>query len=168
MEELFTKGALEKFFDIYSLHTKLSLDYYQLNTPLLGDHIGALPRDSEEFEQISEKLSTFSTLLAERIVHDRRIHIFKLNTPLEANDIVMPKVEIFEPKQDDDIKKLRIGFEHISFYVPQYDQLISQFKKNHTFIKEITVNSSRIAKTEILNLVEIEFRSDMLGEEDKS
>lgn len=132
---------------------------------LIPDHLGILLHSSSEFEDISQQLLQYSIQIKEIVLHERRVRVFKLNSPLSGRYNI-PKIEIFEPKPNIDITKLRFGVEHIAFQVKNFDEYIFSTKRKVGIIKEGSVGDSKFAKTEILNTVEIEFRSDALGEEE--
>ncbi len=168
LSTFFKRESLETFNIAYgelinSVLTPLDIPSKEL-TP---DHLGVLTHSSEEFENLTKTLLQYSTQIKEIVLHERRVRVFKLNSPLSGRYKV-PKIEIFEPKPNIDITKLRFGVEHIAFQVKNFDEYISITKGKVGIIKEGTVGNSKFAKTEILNTVEIEFRSDALGEEESN
>lgn len=164
MKDIFIIDSLIKFTNVYTqlVHQeliRLGLD----NQELIPDHNGAFVGSKEEFDSTSEQLLTFSTLIKEITLHNRRVRVFKLNNPLPGVYKV-PKIEIFEPKPEADLKKERFGIEHIAFRVKDFKGLLSQINPD-LLAKQGEVGKSKFAKTKTFNLVEIEFRNDSLGEE---
>ena len=164
MKNIFTIESLSEFAQIYTKLVKLELQRLEINEEeLTPDHYGAFVGSKEEFDSTSEQLLTFSTLIKEITLHNRRVRVFKLNNPLPGIYSI-PKIEIFEPKPDADLKKERFGIEHIAFKVKDFDTFIKSIDPS-ILAKQGEVGNSKFAKTKTFNLVEIEFRNDSLGEE---
>lgn len=165
LAKLFTYESIQAFLTSYVPTVDYVLQVYNINLPLEADHLGCLFHSSQEFDQISELISTYSEQIKEIILSGRRVRVFKLNTPIHAGKYTISKLEIFEPKPGADLATLRYGIEHISFYVKDWENFQKNTKPLLPIAKEGSVNTSFFVKTEILNTVEIEFRSDRLGEE---
>lgn len=130
-----------------------------------ADHLGVQVLSSEEFDQASEMLSAYSSLIHDNIIHERRNRVYQFNDPITASNLSLPRIEIFEPKPDAELRKLKPGIEHVAFMANDYDNLLANFKSNNYPIdKENTFDDgSKFFKTSLVNLVEIEFRNDFLG-----
>ncbi|KKR06466.1 MAG: hypothetical protein UT34_C0001G0507 [candidate division WS6 bacterium GW2011_GWF2_39_15] len=165
MSDLFKYDSLQEFFSIYQKAVLNFLNQYDLDiSELVPDHLGALTHNSEEFESVTTILLSHSQMIKEIQLNNRRVRVFKLNHPL-LGDFTIPKIEIFEPKPESDLAKLRYGIEHISFTVKNFDNFASAVVNILPIAKQGQVGTSKFMKTEIINTVEIEFRSDSLGEE---
>jgi len=129
------------------------------------DHLGMQVLSSDEFDQVSELLSKYSKVTRDNIIHDRRNRIFQFNTAFNIAGIEIPRIEIFEPKPNADSKTLKLGIEHISFKVEDYDEFLSKFEKQgHPIDKKgVFDDGSKFFKTMFVNVVELEFRNDFLG-----
>lgn len=160
---------LNEYLQVYIPLVNLFLKHYSLDLKqynLLVDHIGVQMLNSDDFDQITEQLNTYSTLIKVKEIHNRRNGIFKLNTEFIVNGLLIPSIEIFEPKPDFPPSQLRLGIEHIAFYTDSisYDSLLAYFKQNQLPIdKEGEFSKgSKFFKTTFINGVEIEFRNDQL------
>ena len=132
-----------------------------------GDHLGLQVLSSEEFDKCHNILLEYAKMIHDTIIHKRRNRIYHFKKLLNVKGIIIPKIEIFEPKPNADITKLRPGIEHIAFYVEGYDNFLEECKKNNVPIdKAINIDGSKFFKTELINNIEIEFRNDRLGEWD--
>lgn len=163
MINIYTKGNLQSFYTSYAKSVKFILDDYGISE-VIPDHLGCLTHSKEEFEEATLELLKSAKQIKEIELHGRRVRVFKFEEPLNS-DFPMPKIEIFEPKPDAELKNLRFGIEHIGFYVKNFDEFLNNFESKLPVAKKGQVNSSFFLKTETLNTVEIEFRSDKLGEE---
>lgn len=164
MENLFKRENIQNFVDSYFETVSSILKIYGVHTDdILCDHIGGLSHSKQEFEEITKVLSSYTKLIKETELHNRRIRIFKFDQPI-ISKLILPKIEIFEPKPDADIKQLRFGIEHIAFYVKSWDDFKQKYTSKLPIIKEGSVDKSLFMKTEVLNTIEIEFRNDKLGE----
>lgn len=119
----------------------------------------------EEFNNVSKTLLTYSQLIHDRVIHNRRNRVYQFKETIVIFDISIPRIEIFEPKPGAEIKKLKPGIEHIAFKVDDYKSFINEFKKRNIPIdKEAEYEKgSFFFKTKLIDLVEIEFRNDFLG-----
>ena len=146
-------------------HVCHSFDIDLNSSNFSGDHLGVQVLDANEFENVSEMLSKYSTKVKDNLIHERRFRIFKLNTPLDIDGVVILDVEIFEPKPGADLSKLKPGIEHVSFRVSDYDGFFFFFYLRKVPIgKSNQIGKSKLVKTRFLNLVEVEFRNDSLSE----
>ena len=130
----------------------------------LGDHVGLQVLDAKEFDTVSDVLKGYSSLIHDTVIHNRRNRIFEFNQTLETDGISIPRIEIFEPKPNADLKKLRPGIEHIAFKVGDYGDFLAECQNRGIAIdKIIEYNGSKFFKTAIVDGIEIEFRNDLLG-----
>ncbi len=158
-----SREKLQNYLNVYfplveNVANSFGIDLY--NTEIMGDHLGAQALSAEEFNIIDGLLGRYCSKLHGGVIHNRRNNIYKLNKPLLYKSIEIPLIEIFEPKPEADLSKLKPGIEHISFKVKDYDGFIDWFKvAGHPIDKEVEVNGSKFFKTKLMNLVEIEFRN---------
>ena len=161
------RDNLFRYTRIYWQLVSFYLDKYQINDSFdfRGDHLGLQVLSVEEFDQCHEIFLEYSSLINKDIIHQRRNNIYKFNMPLKLDNISIPKIEIFEPKPDANLGKLRPGIEHISLKVNNYQKLLQVSRdKGVPIDKAKEINGSRFFKTQFINGVEIEFRNDGLGE----
>lgn len=151
-----------KLVEVVAKHLGVNLK----NPKIKGDHLGVQVLSKKEFKICSEKLTQYSTLINESIIHERRVRIYRLNKPLKINSFSFSLIEIFEPKPGADLKKLKPGVEHLAFKVDDYEEFLARCKKNNLPLdKEGKNKNLKFFKTRLLDLVEIEFRNKSLGAE---
>ncbi len=163
MKDLFERATIEQFVESYFNSVAFVLNNLNVAGYLECDHLGCLLHNPAEFDEVSEVLKTYCDQIKGIVLHGRRVRVFKLHSPIEGLYPV-PKIEIFEPKADVDLTKLRYGIEHISFYCSDWEGFCAKYKGVLPIAKEGSVEDSYFIKTETINTVEIEFRSDRLGE----
>lgn len=135
------------------------------NKDFIGDHLGLQVLSSKEFDQCHQTLLKFSKLIHDAIIHNRRNRVYRFNTPLNISGFTMPRIEIFEPKPEADLSKLRPGIEHISFTVSNWQELLKTCQQNNVPIDKVVEDKQgKFFKTKFINCIEIEFRNDELGE----
>ncbi len=129
------------------------------------DHIGIQMTGADDFDRASELLSKYSTILSTNVIHERRNRVFELHEEVAVEGIVLPKVELFEPKPGVPLKALKLGVEHIAFYTCEYDALLQKLADHPEWVDKSLEfeDGSKFFKTKLINLVEIEFRNDRLG-----
>lgn len=162
--KLYERKYLERYYSSYLDIVNFLREVLEIRGTLIPDHIGCQTGKGKEFDEISKTILKYSKLIKEITLQKRRVSVFKFDTPL-IGTVLMPKVEIFEPKPEDNLLKLRYGVEHIAFYVHDWDSFYTENIKKLPVAKESSVDSSKFLKTFVINNVEIEFRSDRLGEE---
>ncbi len=158
------KTYISKYYELVKLTQEqfgISAQKYHLQ----GDHIGVQALSATEFNTIDQMLKTYCKLKHAGIIHSRRNNIYVFNTPLDLGEITLRGIEIFEPKPDAIIKKLKPGIEHIAFYTPKFDELYDHATANNIPIdKCVAENGSKFFKTQLINMIEIEYRNDFLDE----
>lgn len=163
-----TNKILNNFFDFYIKDVLVVADNMGINLQagnFFGDHLGLQVLSVEEFDKSHIIFLEYSEMIHDNIIHNRRNRVYRFKNSLDAEGIKIPKIEIFEPKPEADISKLRPGIEHISFVVKNYDNFLEECKqKNISIDKVVDMGGSKFFKTKIINNVEIEFRNDKLGE----
>jgi len=163
-----TNKILNNFFNFYIKDVLAVADNMEINLRadnFFGDHLGLQVLSAEEFDKSHIIFLGYAEMIHDNIIHNRRNRVYRFKKPLEAEGITMPKIEIFEPKPEADISKLRPGIEHISFVVKNYDSFLEECKqKNISIDKVIDMGGSKFFKTKLIDNVEIEFRNDKLGE----
>lgn len=164
--QLNTRFELQEFFAAYLTLVKLSLKHFGVSKDkfrLETDHLGIQVVSSQEFDLVRTSLSTYCTVVNSGVIHDRRNNLYMLNEPVERDGFKLSYLEIFEPKADADVYKLKLGIEHISFYSSNFDELLTHYMENKLPIaKQVGMHGSKFLKTTFMNLVEIEFRNDFL------
>ncbi|MCA9302423.1 hypothetical protein KDA10_03645, partial [candidate division WWE3 bacterium] len=86
-----------------------------------------------------------------------------LNNYIKVGTIEIKSIEIFEPKPDADVTKLKPGIEHISLISPNFDDLHSFFIVNGLPVDKMGIDEvHKFFKTKLINMIEIEFRNDCL------
>jgi len=130
---------------------------------IIGDHLGVQVLDNTELIEVSNQLLSYTHLNKEKIIHNRKNRIFKLNESFEVLGITLNNIEVFEPKPDADLKKLKPGIEHVAFSVKNYDSFLLSCQKNNVPIDKIVdAKGHKFFKTSFVNLVEIEFGNESL------
>jgi len=162
--------VIQEFAKAYFPLVELTCQQFQINlhdTGINGDHFGLQVLSDIEFDQCHKILLQYTKLVHDHVIHQRRNRVYHYHLPVQVNGITIPKIEIFEPKPDADISKLRPGIEHIAFVVDDYDQFLTEYKSKRIPIdKEINLQGSKFFKTKFINIIEIEFRNDELGGKD--
>lgn len=159
-------SELQSFTNVYlplveSMLLKFNIALFE--DELKGDHLGVQVLSSDEFDYVDRALSKYSKVTHRGMIHNRRNNVYKLNISLKYKDIEIGLIEIFEPKPEADIKKLKPGIEHVAFEVKNYEDFLNKFKKSEFPIdKEVELSGSKFFKTAFINLVEVEFRNDSL------
>ena len=121
MKTLFLKENIQRFVDSYFKSVLFMLNTYNIPfEDVVCDHIGCLLHDSIEFDEVTSELNTYTKLIKSIELHNRRVKVFQLDDPINS-EFVLPKIEIFEPKPEADLKQLRFGIEHVAFYVKDWD-----------------------------------------------
>lgn len=131
---------------------------------LTGDHLGLQVLSANEFDEATQALLKFSTKISSTIIHNRRNNTFKFNKPLVIDKIEIPLIEIFEPKPDADLSRLKPGIEHIAFVVKDFANFYLEHKDTMPIDKFVEQNGMKFFKTKFLNLIEIEFDSKSLAD----
>ncbi len=164
--QLNTRFELQEFFAAYLPLVKLSLKHLGISKDMFRletDHLGIQVVSSQEFDLVHNFLFTYCTVVNSGVIHGRRNNLYKLSDPIERDGYKLSYLEIFEPKADADIYKLKLGIEHISFYSSNFDELLIHFMENKLPVaKQVNMHGSKFLKTTFMNLVEIEFRNDFL------
>lgn len=163
-----TPEAFKEYLSVYIplvLNVAQTYDVQLDNEEYKCDHIGFQVLSKEEFDAVSEILSTYSRLIHNNIIHERRNRVYEFNDPLTVGGMNVPRIEIFEPKPSADIGKLKAGVEHIAFFAENYDELFERFQSEKLPIDKHAAfeDGSKFFKTTLINMVEIEFRNDFLG-----
>lgn len=157
---------LETFVQSYLPLISYQLSVYGIDPieyGIKGDHLGLQLLSKEEFDNSHKLLIHYSKVINEGVIHKRRNNTYLFNDYIIFNDIEIQSIEIFEPKPDADLNKLKPGIEHIAFYVKEYDKLFDYCVKNNIPIdKSVDYDGSKFFKTRLINMVEIEFRNDYL------
>lgn len=159
--------ALQDYLKLYIplvLHVAKQYEIDLLSVPFECDHIGYQSIGKEDYENCITKLLGFATKISEITLHDRRVAKFKFMEPIKIDKLVIPGIEIFEPKPGADIAKLKAGIEHIAFVNTEdfrafYDNTL---KNNVPVEKYVAGDDSTFFKTKFIDLVEIEFRNRRL------
>ncbi|OGG87939.1 hypothetical protein A2592_01785 [Candidatus Kaiserbacteria bacterium RIFOXYD1_FULL_42_15] len=150
---------------VLTMANKLNINL--LDKRFSGDHLGLQVLSKKEFDECHSALLKNSEMIHDAIIHERRNRIYRFKKILSLKGITIPKIEIFEPKPNADISKLRPSIEHIAFYIKDYDSFLKECKNNNVPIdKSIDTNGSKFFKTKLIDNIEIEFRNDSLGEWD--
>lgn len=111
-------GFLDKWFTSVNA---LVIDLSQMNP----DHIGYSVSSKEEYNQEKETLLKIAELVREAIVSNRRVGVFKFNTPLKYDKYIIDAIELIEPKEGE---KTQTGFEHAEFTaITRLHELVSTY-----------------------------------------
>jgi hypothetical protein len=130
-----------------------------------GDHLGFQVMSGNEFDIYHQIILKNSKMIKDSVIHERRNRIYRFKDYLQADGIVVPRIEMFEPKPNADLADLRPGIEHISFTVEAYDDFLQECQKRGVPIdKVVDMKGSKFFKTKLIDNIEIEFRNDELGE----
>ena len=160
---------LREFFKSYVPLIKYNLSDFDIAVEkfgIFGDHLGLQVLSKDEFDTVHNLLSKYTEVIREGIIHERRNNTYKLNEFITVDGIELQSIEMFEPKPDADVSKLKPGFEHIAMKVQKYDELKDFFERNQLPIdKAVEYGGSRFFKTKFVNLVEIEFRDGYLWQD---
>lgn len=130
-----------------------------------GDHLGLQVLSAEEFDKVDKLLLSYSNLIHDNVIHERRNRVYQFNQPIESSGVNIKSIEIFEPKPNADLKKLKPGIEHIAFVAGEFDKVANHFKSNLLPVDKFVEypNGEKFFKTSLVNMVEIEFRNGFLG-----
>lgn len=163
-----SREKLQTYISRYYELLKLIQDQFGISVQkyhLQGDHVGVQALSAQEFDAIDQILKTYCKLKNAGIIHNRRNNIYVFNEPLDLGEIKIRGIEIFEPKPDAIIKKLKPGIEHIAFYTPNFDELYDYAIANNIPVdKCVADNRSKFFKTQLINMIEIEYRNDFLDD----
>lgn len=132
----------------------------------MGDHLGLQVLSKEEFDAVDQTLLTYATLVHDTVIHERRNRVYRFAQPIKlACGISFKGIETFEPKPNADLSKLKPGIEHVAFKVTDFAAHLADCQKREVPIDKIGEwGPSKFFKTSFVNLVEIEFRTDFLGD----
>ena len=160
---------LREYLDVYMPLIIFGLKQYGVNlntSKIHGDHLGLQVLSKDEFDKCHELLLQISDLIHDNIIHNRRNRVYRFKEIPKSNGITIPRIEIFEPKPNADISKLRPGIEHIAFTVDDYDAFANEFKRRDMPIDKEVISDDGYSflKTIFINGVEIEFGNHELGE----
>lgn len=87
-----------------------------INTSKLTiDHLGYQADSARDFEEKTDLIKKDASLLSQNIVGGRRVAIYKLGNPFIFEDQEINIVEIFEPREGQQVAS---AFEHIEFLTP--------------------------------------------------
>lgn len=137
-----------------------------LDGNFVGDHLGLQVVSAEEFDWCHGKILEYSKTIMNGIIHDRRNNVYRFNKKININNIDLIGIEIFEPKPNTDLSKLRVGIEHVAFLVKDFDSFLEKCQKNLIPIDKIKIyDAGKFFKTKLINNIEIEFRSNFLGKD---
>jgi predicted metalloenzyme YecM len=165
---LHNTDVLQNYLEAYIPLVQYQLDQFGIDIKretFHGDHLGLQVLSSQEFDEAHSLITQYAKTIKQGRIHDRRNNTYKLNQFIKAHDVQIQSIEMFEPKPDADLNKLKPGFEHISIFVQDYDNLYTYFVENNLPIsKSVDLNGSRFFKTKFVNLVEVEFRDSYLWE----
>jgi len=126
-----------------------------------GDHLGIQTSSYEEYTYYYKLLSSYMSHNFTNELHGRKVSIFAFRDKFVSNGITLNGIEIFEPKPDTDLSKIKLGIEHISIIAKEYEKTFENTPKE--FInKSAEYPEGRFFKTKFTNLVEIEFRDRSL------
>ena len=161
-----TIEQVQAFADAYVPLVLHQLKLFQIDLAefgIKGDHLGLQVLSAEEFDNAHALIATYAQTIRQGEVHNRRNNTYKFNEVITSHGLELQSIEIFEPKPDAIIEKLKAGFEHIALYVQEYDALLNFSQQFELPVgKSLDFNGSRAFKSKFLNLVEIEFREDYL------
>jgi predicted metalloenzyme YecM len=158
---------LQSWLEVYLPLVKQVAKEFQINLEdkkFSADHLGLQVISKQEFDDCDKLLLKYCTLIHNGAIHGRRNRVYQFNEPIRVDDIIIPRIESFEPKPGADARKLRPGIEHIAFKVKNYEKFFSECEANGLPIDKSMVDEegSKFFKTKFLNCVEIEFRNDYL------
>jgi hypothetical protein len=160
-----TADEVQTFFVSYLPLVKLCLQNFGVlgNFNFSGDHLGLQVGSAVEFDAVHNLLTKYCETITEGVIHNRRNNTYKLHDFITHDGVELQSIEMFEPKPDVDVSKLKLGFEHIALYSPEYTAVYEHFCTNDLPIaKSVDMHGSKFFKTTFMNLVEIEFRNDYL------
>ena len=130
-----------------------------------GDHLGIQTPSHDEYSHYCNILSSYMSHNFTNDLHGRKVSIFSFKDRFISNGITLNGVEIFEPKPNVDITKIKLGIEHISIITKEYEKTLSNISKEY-INKSAEYPEGRFFKTKFINLVEIEFRDRSLIKKD--
>lgn len=160
---------LEEFLLSYMPLIRNQLSIFDISLSKFGisiDHLGLQVISKNEFDLVHKSIVEYAEVIKEGIIHERRNNTYKLNEFIKHDNIELQSIEMFEPKPNADISKLKPGFEHIAMKVDRFDELQTYFIENNLPIdKSVEYGGARFFKTKFVNLVEIEFRDGYLWQD---
>lgn len=163
-----TPATLKKFINVYiplvlNIADSFSVDL--TSNSFVGDHLGLQVLSSQEFNKVDEELLNYCSLIHDNVIHERRNRVYKFNIPIVSSGVSLQSIEIFEPKPNADVKKLKPGIEHVAFVSKDFDKTKAFFQEKDLPIDKFVEypNGEKFFKTKLINMVEIEFRNKPLG-----
>ena len=112
------KDFLDRFFENFQ---KTGIDV----SDLVMDHVAYKTSSEEEYFGLKPQFLAIGTLAKESMVRDRRVGIFKLNTPWQYKEYTIPAVELIAPKEGEVITS---GFEHAEFVLNEsYESFMAKY-----------------------------------------
>jgi predicted metalloenzyme YecM len=80
------------------------------------DHIAYQASSSTDYENLIPEFSNLGKFVSEEIVGDRRVAVFRLNTPIQYKNYQIPAVELIESKKG---QVCTSAFQHAEFVISQ-------------------------------------------------
>lgn len=159
--------GIKKFLESYLPLLSFAAGTFSLNLSdrrFSGDHLGLQVTSGEEFDMADKLITGYAKMIHDSIIHERRNRVYQFNSPISAGKFSFRSIEVFEPKPEADLRRLKPGFEHLAFRVDKFEEFYETVKLWRLPVDKFKeMNGSKFFKTSLINLVEIEFRNDYLG-----
>ena len=157
---------LNSFFKVYFPTVVNQLSLFGIDAKKFAlecDHMGLQVLSSKEFDEVHTKMTKFAKLVHGGKIHSRRNNVYVLGDKPTASGFELQSIEIFEPKPNADLQHLKPGFEHTAFKTNVFGLLEKYFEStNLPIAKRVEDDRSIFFKTKLVNMIEIEFRTDFL------
>lgn len=110
---------------VYKILLQLGIDTSKISI----DHVGYQADSAEDYDQQISHINESSIQMSESIIGGRRVGIFKLHTPLTYEGKSFSVIEIFEPREGQEVKS---AWEHVEFLAAgTLEEFISEYPKIH-------------------------------------
>ena len=108
------------------------------------DHIAYRTLTEEDYILRKDQLSPYGEMISEKIIRDRPVAIFKLNTPLSYNHSTIPYFELLAPADGDAYQE---GLEHAEFVVDiPLSQIARKYPSILSVLKDRKINAELVLK----------------------
>jgi predicted metalloenzyme YecM len=92
---------------------------------LVIDHVAYRTESMDEYEKLKQEFSKIGKQVHENIVRERRVGVFKLNTPIKYKQYLIPAIEMVAPKAGEIIKP---GWEHAEIVLKEsYGEFMKKY-----------------------------------------
>jgi molecular chaperone GrpE len=127
-------------------------------------HVGFMAKDKEDYEKYRDELTKTNEFVKEVSHSGRNISLFNVKEPLTIQDLVISRIELFEPKPGSQSEESK--WEHISFKVDNLEALIEKYKNTENALIKIRQIGDDKWGYHVINGIRIQFRNRYFGKSD--